>query len=168
MNGDMVIRNFSEDKIPVEVYIEGITRGSGQLSVGLLCEEDGFKMPYATITKDMGVETNPAACFIDTNNVPEAESFLVKYDLAYPTGHRAESGFCLYPLYQFDIDKLSELSGTDVKAFLKLSEEEVSSCRELTEKYRNSSMTKFMKLVDSATESFENGSDFSFDDDLSV
>ena len=56
----------------------------------------------------------------------------------------------------------------DVKAFLKLSEEEVSSCRELTEKYRNSSMTKFMKLVDSATESFENGSDFSFDDDLSV
>lgn len=44
--------------------------------------------------------------FIDVNNNPWALEFLEANQIAMPVGFSAYSGFCMYPLYQFDLDKL--------------------------------------------------------------
>lgn len=37
--------------------------------------------------------------FIDTNNHPEAEKFIITNELGVPMGVTERSGFCQYPLY---------------------------------------------------------------------
>lgn len=46
--------------------------------------------------------------FIDTNNCPWAEEFLIKNNIAAPTRIIVHQGFCAYPLYKFDLTKLKE------------------------------------------------------------
>ena len=46
--------------------------------------------------------------FVDTNNCPWVEEFLVKNEIAYFTGINVPQGFCTYPLYKFDLTKLQE------------------------------------------------------------
>lgn len=46
--------------------------------------------------------------FVDTNNHPTAEEFIERYGLGKPTGKYVRSGFCMYPEYVFDLDKLNE------------------------------------------------------------
>ena len=44
--------------------------------------------------------------FVDTNNCPWAEKFIETYHLGKPTGAMGTSGFCEYPLYEFDLDEI--------------------------------------------------------------
>ena len=44
--------------------------------------------------------------FLDTNNYPDAESFILENGLGTATGITARSGFCLYPLYVINTDSL--------------------------------------------------------------
>ena len=76
------------------------------LYVGTFSFEEG---PIATLTvclDDKTLESNEA--YIDTNNCPWAEDFLTKNGFAMPKGEWKRSGYCVYPLYAFDMDKLSE------------------------------------------------------------
>lgn len=43
---------------------------------------------------------------VDTNNYPWAEEFIKDNNLGKPLGIYITSGFCEYPLYIFDLDKL--------------------------------------------------------------
>lgn len=65
--------------------------------------------PFATITVNLpdskGLKENLA--FIDTNNCPWAVDFLTENKIAIDTGVRASSGYCTYPLFEFDMSKLS-------------------------------------------------------------
>ena len=47
--------------------------------------------------------------FVDTNNNPWAEKFLVDNNIAEPTHINIPQGFCMYPLYKFDLTKLKEM-----------------------------------------------------------
>ena len=38
---------------------------------------------------------------LDTNNLERAEEFIEEYNLGVPTGRVEQSGFCLYPEYDF-------------------------------------------------------------------
>jgi len=49
------------------------------------------------------------SAFVDTNNCPWAEKFLIENNIAVPTGITETSGFCTYPLYLFDLSKLEEI-----------------------------------------------------------
>ena len=40
--------------------------------------------------------------YVDTNNIPEIDRWLVKNGIAEDTGVRTVSGFCTYPLLQFN------------------------------------------------------------------
>ena len=42
--------------------------------------------------------------FVDTNTCPWAEEFLVDNNIAENTGISMPSGFCMYPLYKFNVD----------------------------------------------------------------
>ena len=46
--------------------------------------------------------------YVDTNNCPWAEEFIKKYKLGSPTGKYKSSGFCIYPLYKFDMDEIQK------------------------------------------------------------
>jgi hypothetical protein len=66
---------------------------------------------YAVITVNIelsGYIGDEACAYIDTNNCPWVEKFLIKNNIANPTGEIGCSGFCGYPLYRFDLTKLEE------------------------------------------------------------
>lgn len=71
---------------------------------------DSDDMPFATITKNLCSKRQSfSRAFIDTSNCPWAEQFLVGYDLAHPAENiHATSGYCSYPLYEFDLDALTK------------------------------------------------------------
>lgn len=46
--------------------------------------------------------------FVDMNNCPWAEDFIHRYRLGEDTQIREQSGFCIYPLYKFDMDRIKE------------------------------------------------------------
>ena len=65
--------------------------------------------PFATLTVNLpeSVECEPCEAFVDTNNCSWAEKFIKQHQLGEPTGHYGYSGFCKYPLYKFDLNKLN-------------------------------------------------------------
>lgn len=60
-----------------------------------------------TVNLPMGMADETHA-YIDTNNCPWAVKFLKDNKLAKPTGEFACSGWCKYPLYEFDLSKFSK------------------------------------------------------------
>lgn len=62
--------------------------------------------PFATLTVNLPTEMPENMAYVDTNNCPWAEEFIAKYELGKPTGQTANSGWCTYPLYVFDLEKL--------------------------------------------------------------
>lgn len=90
---------------------------NGHIALQLWCE-DG---PFATLTVNLReTRKQPAECaFIDTNNCPWAESLIKRLKLGVHTGKYAHSGFCSYPLYALDINRLSEITGKSVEYLMK-------------------------------------------------
>ena len=70
--------------------------------------EDGE--PLAVITVNLPDEelSGDESCtaFIDVNNVPEIYNFLIANDIANFTGKTAISGYCEYPEFKFNLEKL--------------------------------------------------------------
>ncbi len=91
-------------------------RNNGNLALQLWCEdtEYGGVEPFATLTVNLGKalpEKNQA--FIDVNNNPWAPEFIEKYNLGRDTGRCGFSGYCVYPLYEMnleEIDKYKEIA----------------------------------------------------------
>lgn len=76
------------------------------LFVGTETMEEG---PYCDVTVNL-LDAVPHYCaFVNTNNMPELEDFLVKNGIATFTGLEQKSGYCTYPLYMFDAERLREL-----------------------------------------------------------
>ena len=85
-------------------------RNNNNLYVGLICKvvEDGAEWyePFTDITVNIDkLESDCAA--IDVNNFPQAEKFITENKLAEFTGDHAISGFCVYPIYKFDMERLN-------------------------------------------------------------
>lgn len=84
-----------------------------RLAIELYCldEEYGGEAPLATLTVNLtdywGLKENQA--FVDTNNCPWAKNFIKETDIGYETGIEWPSGYCFYPLYTFDMDKIKKL-----------------------------------------------------------
>lgn len=75
------------------------------LAIVLDCDEG----PFATLTVNIADTKLPKDCaYVDTNNCPWAEKFIGDYELGKYLGVWSTSGFCQYPLYWFDLDKISE------------------------------------------------------------
>ena len=62
---------------------------------------------FAKLTVNLAEWTLPNdKAFVDTNNCPWAEKFISDNKLGKPTGIKAASGYCVYPQYRFDMEKL--------------------------------------------------------------
>lgn len=64
--------------------------------------EDGRIARLTVCLNEKGMDPNMA--FVDTNNLPEALGFIREYGLGKETGKFAQSGWCIYPLVEFDMD----------------------------------------------------------------
>ena len=91
-------------KIEVNRYLS-----NGCIYIGTLTEEDGYWEPYGDVTVNLR-EGAPDYCgYLDTNNMPEVEKFIKENGIGEFTGWKLRNGFCSYPLYKFDPEKLREL-----------------------------------------------------------
>ena len=76
----------------------------GNLAISLITE-DGERL--AMLTTNLAEWALPKdKSFVDTNNCPWAEKFISDNKLGRPTGMTGTSGYCTYPLYRFDMEKL--------------------------------------------------------------
>lgn len=93
--------NFGAYEVWFEIssYIE-----NNNLAILMNCNEG----PFATLTVNLSTKCTPNCAFVDTNNCPWAEEFIESNKLGKPTGRIEASGWCLYPEYEFSLDKVKK------------------------------------------------------------
>lgn len=80
-----------------------------RLAIIAFTKDDGeYWCDISVNLSDVEIPNDERLAFVDTNNAPWAEKFLVENEIAEPTGQGARSGFCIYPLYRFNLDKLEK------------------------------------------------------------
>lgn len=82
-------------------------------TLAVVLVEEGTNEIYEVVTVNIDATeyicgTNNMA-FVDTNNFPEVEKFLKENELAIPVDDFGQSGYCLYPLYAFYLEKIPVL-----------------------------------------------------------
>lgn len=89
-----------------------ITRTTYSLSKNLaviLYDDKGEELTVLTVDlPDNGISLDEDTQYVDINNCPWAPAFLVENDLAYPLGIYEQSGYCVYPLFKFNINKIKK------------------------------------------------------------
>jgi hypothetical protein len=68
--------------------------------------EDNMDEPFTMLTVNLSEKCAPNCAYVDTNDNPWAESFIAEHGLGVPTGRTRRSGFCEYPEYAFDMQKI--------------------------------------------------------------
>ena len=78
-------------------------RKTGTLAVLMNYIDGEMECDYDVVSVNLcsGLQDGQMA-YVDTNNVPEIDRWLVKNGIAEDTGVRTVSGFCTYPLLQFN------------------------------------------------------------------
>ena len=84
-------------------------RDNNSLALSIFSPTEG-PITRLTVNIDFDGATETRA-FVDTNNSPEAIDFIEKYKIGEFTGIKGFSGYCTYPLYEFDLGKIKELNG---------------------------------------------------------
>ena len=82
----------------------------GSLCLQVVNDEDGL---ICTLTVYLGEVPNNRA-YLDTNNCYWAEKLIKDLGIGFFTGKRCISGYCIYPLYEFDMNKIKEYTRNEV------------------------------------------------------
>ena len=102
--------NLMNQKFDVDLCLSRYVTND-RLYVGMM--RDGIPFGDVTVNvDDPSLESliGPYDAFLDTNNMTGAVcDFVEKNELAEPTGLFGMSGYCIYPLYHFDKEKLKEM-----------------------------------------------------------
>ena len=93
-----------------EVSVKPCKYVDGGLAIAMdyLDDEFGCMLPFARLTVNLGRQNNGYA-YVDTNNCPWAEDFIKENGLGEFTGKICRSGFCEYPLYKFNMEKIGDV-----------------------------------------------------------
>ena len=79
---------------------------NNNLYLGLFDPQNG---PFGDLTVNIkDLPYNQAA--VNVNNGPWVEQFIKLHNLGEPTGLMLQSGFCTYPIYQFDMKRIEEFT----------------------------------------------------------
>ena len=84
---------------------------NNKLHIGMITDADGFLEPYADLTVNVeGFNPKNNNCaLIDTNNLGNDIIFwLMDNKLGKSTARWANSGFCSYPEFEFDLDEVNK------------------------------------------------------------
>lgn len=72
-----------------------------------LLEDDGeCRVPYANLTTNFPMKLLSDEACVDENNLPGAVAFIMENSLGHFTGKSVHSGYCIYPIFKFDMEKL--------------------------------------------------------------
>ena len=89
---------FYGERYDLSLFVTEYTN-NGRLAI-ILIYRDGED--FADMTVNLPGERCPEGCaFVDTNNSPWLEEFIVRNGLGEFTGACGYSGFCSYPQYRF-------------------------------------------------------------------
>ncbi len=89
---------------------------NGCMYIGLV-EQGEYPGPYGDLTVNLEGKAPDYCGYVDLNNMPEMERFIEDNDLGEFTGLTRRSGFCEYPLYMFNVDKLREMCPDGMQAY---------------------------------------------------
>lgn len=83
--------------------------GGGLAVIVMEVDENGNEEMFDVITVNLPFGwAGENQAYIDTNNCSWAEKMLKKMKLAKPTGDYCGSGYCKYPLYEFNLKKFNK------------------------------------------------------------
>lgn len=106
---------FGED-IQVQLEIQQYMN-NGCIYVGMNSFDEGYSESYGDLTVNLDGKV-PCYCgYLDVNNMPGIEQFVVDNELGEFTGFTKQSGYVEYPLYWFDRDKLRALCPDGMKMY---------------------------------------------------
>lgn len=88
-----------------------------RIYIGLNCEYEDSMEPYGDVTVNIDGPCPDYCGYLDTNNSPMLEAFVVNNNLGEFTGIVGQSGFCSYPLYSFNVDRLRELCPDGLESY---------------------------------------------------
>lgn len=95
--------NMKQVQLEIGNYLD-----SNGMYIGIMTSS-GYPEPYGDMTVNLDSKAPDYCGYIDTNNLPELARFIEDNDLGEFTGLTKRSGFCEYPLYLFNPEKLREL-----------------------------------------------------------
>ena len=79
------------------------------LAILAMCkDEDGFVEPYGNLTVNIEKLNKDNWGCVDTNNWRDAIDLIEQNKLGTPTGMVLQSGYCTYPVYEFDMNELKK------------------------------------------------------------
>ena len=84
--------------------------GNGTLAIQMISVKNGhLDEPFSilTVNLDNPFTQNSTRAYLDTNNNSWAEKFVKKNKIAEDTYITDASGFCRYPLYSFNLSRLT-------------------------------------------------------------
>jgi hypothetical protein len=103
-----------------EIQLEiGQYANNGRLAISMNTFEDGYPEPYGSLTVNIDAPAQDYCGYLDTNNLANAEKFVTENGLGEFTGITAKSGYCEFPLYMFNVNKLRELCPGQMEAYEK-------------------------------------------------
>lgn len=85
--------------------------------IGLVEVGGEYPEHFADLTVNITAPCPDYCGYVDTNKCPELEGFIEKHGLGEFTGLMGGSGFCSYPLYLFNPEKLREIAPEDMELF---------------------------------------------------
>lgn len=87
------------------IIVRDIYADNNNLAIMLYEKETGESLAVLTVNLDSDLPIEYG--FVDVNNCPWAEDFIKENKLGEHTRQFWFSGFCAYPLYKFDLSKIS-------------------------------------------------------------
>lgn len=102
----------NEVELNIQTY-----QNNGRIFIGLVSNEEGYSQPFADLTVNIDAPAPNYCGYLDTNNLSNVERFVCENDLGEFTGLMGRSGFCEYPLYLFNVDRLRELCPEQMTAY---------------------------------------------------
>lgn len=79
------------------------------LAISIWNKEDG---PIADLTRCLG-DAGDNTSYLDVNNAPWSIGLVTELGIAKPLKRVTRSGFVIYPLYKFDLEKLDEYTSKE-------------------------------------------------------
>ena len=113
MNKQLEMESRFSGKVTLELEINSYM-DNNRMYIGLV-EPDGEH--FANLTVNISAPCPDYCGYVDINNCPELERFIEKYGLGEFTGMMGQSGYCSYPLYLFNPEKLREAAPEDMELF---------------------------------------------------
>ena len=100
----------------VQLEISNYMNNNG-LYIGLNAVSGEYTESYGDITVNLDGKAPDYCGYVDINNMPELEKFIEENELGEFTGLTKRSGFCEFPLYMFNPDKLRELCPVGMEGY---------------------------------------------------